>query len=274
MTWCSVDRATPRFDLASSAIRCRFVYRFARPKVLSRVSRQQFSPRGTPLSSVGSQWARFPDVVGRTEVLRLPAHAFPVTYLFRFRDPRDSSHSCSLLTALPAGEVPHRARILVQPAIPIVRLAHRVDMCGSSQVPRRSILYLCLGLGPRPNRRSLACIGLVDAAPAATTAKASAWRRYRGYREASVPAVYASRAMLPPPMQDSLPVGWLAFSGRESNPLDRVERFPSWYISVSLSWIYPDAMSLPPRRGGNAASVRFRHPMLPSPYGSGLGPQI
>src|SRR5208282_6434653 len=33
-------------------------------------------------------------------------------------------------------------------------------------------------------------------------------------------------------------------------------------------------LSLSPRRGGNAASVRFRHPMLPSPYGSRLGPQI
>jgi hypothetical protein len=32
-------------------------------------------------------------------------------------------------------------------------------------------------------------------------------------------------------MQDSLPVGWLAFTVRESNPLDCDERFPSCYIS-------------------------------------------
>ena len=32
-------------------------------------------------------------------------------------------------------------------------------------------------------------------------------------------------------MQDSLPAGWLAFTGRELNPLDRDERFPSCYIS-------------------------------------------
>jgi hypothetical protein len=32
-------------------------------------------------------------------------------------------------------------------------------------------------------------------------------------------------------MQDSLPAGWLAFAGRELNPLDRYERFPSCYIS-------------------------------------------
>ena len=30
---------------------------------------------------------------------------------------------------------------------------------------------------------------------------------------------------LPPPPQGSLPAGWLAFAGRESNPLDRDERF-------------------------------------------------
>jgi hypothetical protein len=32
-------------------------------------------------------------------------------------------------------------------------------------------------------------------------------------------------------------------------------------------------LSLPPRRGGDAASVRFRHSMLPSPLRGGLGPR-
>jgi hypothetical protein len=31
--------------------------------------------------------------------------------------------------------------------------------------------------------------------------------------------------VLPPPMQSSLPAGWLAFTGRESNPLDHNKRF-------------------------------------------------
>src|SRR3974390_936898 len=57
---------------------------------------------------------------------------------------------------------------------------------------------------------------------------------YRGYRGASAPAVYASRGMLPLPVQDSLPAGWLAFAGREFNPLDRNERLPSCYISSPL----------------------------------------
>ena len=45
-------------------------------------------------------------------------------------------------------------------------------------------------------------------------------------------------------MQDSLPAGWLAFTERELNPLDRNERFQSCYILIPLSWIYPDATSL------------------------------
>jgi hypothetical protein len=31
--------------------------------------------------------------------------------------------------------------------------------------------------------------------------------------------------VLPPSMQSSLPAGWLAFTGRELNPLDRYKRF-------------------------------------------------
>src|SRR5580704_14905766 len=31
--------------------------------------------------------------------------------------------------------------------------------------------------------------------------------------------------VLPPPLQDLLPAGWLAFTGRELNPLDRCKRF-------------------------------------------------
>jgi hypothetical protein len=51
----SISSTSPRFVLASSAIRCRFVDRFVRLNVLSRVSRQRFSPHGTPLSSIGSR---------------------------------------------------------------------------------------------------------------------------------------------------------------------------------------------------------------------------
>ena len=67
--------------------------------------------------------------------------------------------------------------------------------------------------------------GFVDTAPTQTTVKASASWLCRGYRGASAPAAYASRMVLPPSMQDSLPAGWLASTGRELNPLDRDEGF-------------------------------------------------
>src|ERR1700730_2569877 len=37
--------------------------------------------------------------------------------------------------------------------------------------------------------------------------------------------------VLPPSMQGSLPAGWLAFTGRESNPLDHSERFQITFSS-------------------------------------------
>ena len=84
MAWCSEDSATPRFVLASSAIRCRFVDRFVRRRVLSRVSRQRFSPHdtrsgpgesGSPMSAVILRCYDFP--------ARIPGHLF-----VRFRGPR------------------------------------------------------------------------------------------------------------------------------------------------------------------------------------------
>src|SRR6516164_6734858 len=53
------------------------------------------------------------------------------------------------------------------------------------------------------------------------------------YHAALAPAAYASRLVSPPPLQGSLPAGWLAFTGRESNPLDRYKRFQ---IAVSSSF--------------------------------------
>ena len=51
--------------------------------------------------------------------------------------------------------------------------------------------------------------GFPGAAPAPNTAKASARHDFEAHDTALLPAVYASRAPLPPPMQDSLPAGGL-----------------------------------------------------------------
>src|ERR1700681_405897 len=61
-----------------------------------------------------------------------------------------------LALALPErSEGAFRAGVIVQPATRLPACSH-VDVSGISQVPRRSILCLCLGPRPRPNRRSLA----------------------------------------------------------------------------------------------------------------------
>jgi len=106
----------------------------------------------------------------------------------------------------------------------------RVDVSGISQVPRRPLLCLCSGLGPRPNRQSLA-MTVSPMLPLLFRPQRLQRLTYRGYCGALAHAVYASWGMLPLPMQDSLPAGWLAFTGRELNPLDHYERFPSCYIS-------------------------------------------
>src|SRR5262245_37802199 len=70
--------------------------------------------------------------------------------------------SCSLLPALPSG---WRSRIepgsLFDRRSPLPVHSH-VDVSGTSQVSRRSILYLCPGPGSRPNQRPLATVESVS----------------------------------------------------------------------------------------------------------------
>ena len=153
MTWCSVDSATPRLALASAAIRCRFVDRFAKLKVSSRVSRQRLSSRGASLPSVGSRRVQFPAVVGTMKALRLPARAIPVAYWFASEHHAILQCSCSPAWRSQIGGEPTRARALVQPAAQVPARSH-VDMSGISQVPRRSVPYLCPAPRPRPDRRT------------------------------------------------------------------------------------------------------------------------
>jgi hypothetical protein len=218
-------------NLASSAIRCRFVDRFVRLKVLSRVSRQRFSPRDAlpslcrvPASPVPRRHRSYGGAT--TPTRRITGHLFgslPVPT-------RVPLCSCS-----PSPALPGRWRSRGGPGSLFSRRsqlpAHsHVDVSGISQVPRRSVLCLCSGLGPRPNLRSLA-ITVSPMLPLLFRRQRLQRLTYRGYRGASAPAAYASWGMLPLPMQDSLPAGWLAFAGRELNPLNRDERFLSCYIS-------------------------------------------
>src|SRR5271169_1924447 len=107
-------------------------------------------------------------------------------------------------------------------------------------------------------------VGFVDAAPAQTTAKASASWLYRGYRGASAPVAYASRMVLPPSMQGSLPAGWLAFTGRELNPLDRDEGFQIT-SSSSLPGLFLAQRPKTCTEAASRAAKKYRRNLAPRP---------
>ena len=174
MTWCSVDSATPRFVLASSAIRCRFVDRFVRLKVLSRVSRQRFSPHGTPLPSIGSRRVRFPDVSGRIEVLRLPVTHPQSLICFA------SGVHAALLGSCLAACAPKRSEGAFWAGVndnrrPDCRLALTWTCAGSPRFPGNPSCAFASVQDPGRIDDPSPVDGFVDAAPTRTTEKASAY---------------------------------------------------------------------------------------------------
>ena len=141
--------------LARLAIRCRFVDRLVEPKVsylfpangsllvAPLFPRSGPSESGSPMSQVVLRCYDFP--FAHTRSLICFASGPHATLL----------GSCLADCAPERSEDAFQARIIVQPAIQLPACS-RVGVSGISQVPRRSVLCLCLGLRPRPNRRSLA----------------------------------------------------------------------------------------------------------------------
>src|SRR5262245_36096049 len=146
------------------------------------------------------------------------------------------AHAIPPRFVLAAASAPERVEVPFEPGSlfdrrsPLPVHSH-VDVSGTSQVPRRPILCLCPGPRPRPSRRSSP---LTEPAvlPLPTA-------RQRLQRDVNFEATAGLKHLLSTlqercchrHMQDSLPAGWLASTGRELNPLDRNERFPSCYIS-------------------------------------------
>jgi hypothetical protein len=160
-----------------------------------------------------------------------PLTNLPVTYWFRSRAPRDPPGvraRCCQRSRTGGGAVagqdhwsagdPHCRRFA---------RGREWDLSGFQTIHPVPLPRSKTPAGPLSPRH----YGLLGAAPAQKKAKAPACVDIEAYRGALAPAVYASRATLPSPMQDSLPAGWLASTGRELNPLDRDERFP---IATSL----------------------------------------
>jgi hypothetical protein len=163
--------------------------------VPSRVSRQWVSPRDASLPSLGSRRARFPALSGTMKALRLPARVSTVTYLVRFRSPRDPSPFVSAV-ALPEAGGLFRARACVPPAAP---------SAGSPQRGRDRDLSGLQAIRPVPLLRSRTpveptcprLLGHVDVAPAGWTAKASTRCDFGANPQLRHPLPYASRVTLP-----------------------------------------------------------------------------
>jgi len=164
--------------------------------------------------------------------LRLPTRAFPVTYLFRFRGPRDPSllrvRCCQRSRAIGGYASGQDHCSAGDPISGSCSRGREWDLPGS-----QATHPVPLPRSKTPAELTIPCLdGLISAAPASITAKASA----DGYIEATAGLQHLLSTLQEwcchHHMQDSLPAGWLAFTGRESNPLDRVERFPS---ATSLS---------------------------------------
>ena len=118
----------------------------------------------------------------------------------------------------------------------------RVDASGISQVFRRSILCLCSVPGPRSSRRDLAMTATSMLPPRSGRRRPRRWLISGLTRELRHLLSYASRYRCRH-VQSSLPADWLVFAGRESNPLDRYERF-QLVLSIILPSCSPDATGL------------------------------
>ena len=108
----------------------------------------------SPMSQVVLRCYDFPSRLSGRLFVSLPGSTLP-----------SSVRVSQLALALPEGRrVPSGPGSLFSRR-PDCRLCSHVDVSGTSQVPRRSILCLCLGLGPRPNQRSLAYLSVSSMLP-------------------------------------------------------------------------------------------------------------
>jgi hypothetical protein len=221
---CSENSAWPRLLLASSAIHCRFVDRFAGSSVPSRVARQWFSTRDASLPSAGSRWARFPGVRSTTKALRLPVPHGPGAHGVRVSAPRRSPRSC-FAEALPPGwrSRASQDRLITRPSSP-PGPSSRGANTGSPRFPGGPS-HASAKLQDPGRTRAGKPLRQAGAAPAAKKTRAPAFRAISG-----LPLGFSTRCLrfrnsVARPLQDSLPAGWLAFAARASIPLNRFNRF-------------------------------------------------
>ena len=188
---------------------------------------------GAPLPSTGSARAAFPGVISTIGTLRLPvSKSGSLIY---------SLPRCSFLSprSLPCGGDFRWARSRSSRGTTdyLKLLVHRI-----SQVPAESIPYLCPAHGSRPAHRT-SPLSVQRCSPRFNNSEDTSDEVIsRLNHAASVSAAYASSRALPHAHARLASGWWLAFAGRESNPLDSFEKFPSATSDFLLPQAYPGAM--------------------------------
>jgi hypothetical protein len=207
-----------------------------------RVSRQWLSPRGAPLSSFGVLASPVPPL---STVLRR-RYDFPSTHLRSLMDslpqPTGYLRVRARRSAPGRSEGIFRARALACPAAPTAGFGLRGrewDLSGLQTILPVPLLRSSTPVEPTCPRH----FGHTDAVPATHTAKTSAIAISGLTHAASAPADLRFAFRVATHAQGSLPAGWLAFTGRASNPLDRYERFQLVLTIIPLS-CSPDANGL------------------------------
>ena len=165
--------------------------------------------------------------------------------------PTGSSLVCVRRSAPDRAEVPARPGLwgCWTPVSPAVSHGRGWDLSGLQAVHPVPLLRSSTPVEPTCPRHC----GHIDAAPATHTAKASAIAISGLTHAASAPADLRFAFRVATHAQGSLPAGWLASTGRASNPLDRYERFQLVLTIIPLS-CSPDA------NGFRSAST---HPTAP-----------
>jgi len=192
------------------------------------------------------------------KALRLPTRVSAVTYFVRFRRPRDPPVFVSAVALLKELEVPSWPGVGCRsPVVPALFTWTSVGSLRSPGDPSCAFAPL-LDPGradvPLPWRSHRCCPRFVRQ------------RRLRTMRisglthAASAPALLRFAFRVATHAQGWLPAGWLAFTGRASNPLDHYERF-------QITWSSPFPVLLTLLTFHTRARLRFAPPTCRMPVG-------
>src|SRR5260370_38903467 len=187
---------------------------------------------GAPLPSTGSARAAFPGSISTIRAARLPVLSSELLMFFTSPLQPILSSFAPLRPERSAGPGPAQARYHW-----LLSAGHTQELPGSWRIhpvplPRSRI----------PASSSDLTLSARRCSPHFAASEGTDFTDLsRLNHAASIPAAYASRGALPHPHARLASGRWLALAGRESYPLDSIEKFPSATSDFLLSQVYPGA---------------------------------